>query len=146
MPGDEDRAIRIGAILDAVTVLGGVIRAEQKRPFAGVSLTASQVRALYLLAHAREPVTPARLAEALGVTAGAVTQLVDGLRGEGLVETAPHPSDGRSRVLALTPDAAAEVDTFEAAVVRRMAPLFEVLDDDALTHVAEGLGAVARGA
>jgi DNA-binding MarR family transcriptional regulator len=48
------------------------------------------------------PQTMTQLAHALGVTQRRITDLVDALVGDGLVERSPHPTDGRSTVVALT--------------------------------------------
>lgn len=62
--------------------------------------------------------TPGRLASELGVTPGAVTQLVAGLVATGLVEQQRDGADARRRVLALTAGSRARVDSFEHDVVR----------------------------
>lgn len=136
------RVARVAAVLDAVSVLGRRIEMQRRAPFSGRALTPSQMRALHVLAHSPSPVTPKRLASTLGVTAGAVTQLVDGLRAADLVEAVPHPDDARSRILRLTPDAAAEVRAFEADVVRQLLPAFDGLGDGDLTRVATVLAGV----
>jgi DNA-binding MarR family transcriptional regulator len=46
--------------------------------------------------------TMTELAIALDVTQRRVTALVDALEGDGFVERRPHPTDGRSTVVALT--------------------------------------------
>ncbi|WP_165066615.1 MarR family winged helix-turn-helix transcriptional regulator [Marisediminicola senii] len=122
-------------VLESVTLLTTGLTG-RRVPFLGRSLTGTQLQALYRLAHARVPVTPSRLAAYLGVTAGAVTQLVDGLRAEQLVDVAPLPGDARSRILTLTPAAAAEVLAFERGVVGSVMPRFAGLSDDDLTTLA----------
>lgn len=99
------RSEKVAAILEHIAALGRTLADETSRPFGEVRLSRSQADALFLLAHAKDLVTPGRLAEHLGITAGAVTQLVDQLRGLALVEQSPHPTDGRTRVLTLTPEA-----------------------------------------
>jgi DNA-binding MarR family transcriptional regulator len=53
------------------------------------------------------PQTMTQLANALGVTQRRVTDLVDALVGDGLVERKPNPSDGRSTIVGLTKGGAA---------------------------------------
>ncbi|MGF2075820.1 MarR family winged helix-turn-helix transcriptional regulator, partial [Enterococcus casseliflavus] len=84
-------------VIERAIALSRSLRAGRRTPFHGRVLTGSQLEALFHLAHDPQPVTPSTLAAALAVTPGAVTQLVDGLRSEGLVESAPHPDDARSR-------------------------------------------------
>lgn len=136
MRGSDARHIVIGRVLESVTVLSSSIAAARHVPFHGRSLTRSQLEALHLLAHARTPLTPARLAAALHVTRGAVSQLLDGLRTEGLVVISPNPADARSRILTLSPDAAAEVTAFEAGVIAAVQPRFADLSTQELTALA----------
>ncbi|WP_026378871.1 MarR family winged helix-turn-helix transcriptional regulator [Agromyces italicus] len=132
----ESRRAQASAVLEAVTVLGRAIAAERRTPFEGRSLTRSQMQTLFLLAHGTGPITPSLVAEHLALTGGAVTQLVDGLKADGLIETARHPDDARSRVLRLTDAASSQVDRFEAETVTRLLPMFDRLDDDGLTRLA----------
>ena len=46
--------------------------------------------------------SPARLAQALQVTKGAITALLKRLEARGLVELSPDPSDGRGKIVTLT--------------------------------------------
>lgn len=64
----------------------------------------------------------------IGITAGAASKLVDRLERHGLVERRPHPTDGRSSFIALTPLGASSLD---AADVARDAVLAEILDPSA---------------
>jgi DNA-binding MarR family transcriptional regulator len=74
------------------------------------------------------------------LTPGAITQLVDGLRREGLVTTQANPVDARSRVLTLTESAAARVASFEQEVAENMLAQFTSLTDTELARLAELLG------
>lgn len=139
MPG---RAQQVGTVLAAVVALNRRIAAEPRAPFDGVELGTNQLALLFLLAHHPAPVTPGAAADALGVTRGAVTQLVDGLRGAGLVDSVPHPGDGRSRILRLTDAAGRSVHAYESAIAGRLLPAFDALDDVALATLAELLGRV----
>lgn len=139
------RSELIGSVLESVTALSRELMAGREPPF-GRRLTRNQVETLFVLAHSAEPVTPKHLASGLGVTAGAITQLVDGLTGQGLVESVAHPSDARSRVLRLTDSAQATVDRFERAAVERMANRFDGLDDEQLRALAASLAAVSARA
>ena len=48
--------------------------------------------------------SPARLAQALQVTKGAITALLKRLEARGLVALSPDPSDGRGKIVTLTPE------------------------------------------
>ncbi|KAB7743874.1 MarR family transcriptional regulator [Nostocoides sp. F2B08] len=137
-----DREELLGGVLAEVVALSRSITAEQRTPFEGVALTASQLSVLFLLAHSRRVVTPGEVASTLGITRGAVTQVVDGLRAAGLVESVPHPHDRRSRILQLTEAERTRVADFERGVVRRLMPSFKDLSDGELTHLAELLSRV----
>lgn len=122
-----------------------VLGSGAERPFGADELSRSQLDALFHIAHSPEPVTPSRLAKWLGVTAGAVTQLVDGLKSSGLVEQRPHPTDARSRILVLSSDATATVERFESDLARRLAARFTALDDQELTMLATLLARTDEG-
>jgi DNA-binding MarR family transcriptional regulator len=136
------RSELIGSVLESVAVLGRELTAGREPPF-GRRMTRNQVETLFVLAHGAGPVTPKQLATELGVTAGAVTQLVDGLMREKLVESVAHPRDARSRVLRLTDSARHTVSRFERAAVQRMAARFDRLDDEQLTALAASLAIVS---
>lgn len=126
----------IGAVLVSVVAIGRTLAAQRGAPFEGKHVTATQLDALFLITHSDDPLTPGALAARLGVTRGAVTQLVDGLRDLDLVEQVAHPTDARSRLLRLTAEAAAAVRGFEADLTARMRPVFDVLGDDELDDLA----------
>lgn len=65
--------------------------------------------------HDEEPVTPTDIATHLGLTTSAVTSLVDRLGRAGLIETTPHPTDRRRKVIAPTAGALA-ADALETNV------------------------------
>ena len=70
-----------------------------------------RIRVLFLLRE--QPMTLAQLAEAHGVDRPYATIIVNKLTALGFVERRPHPSDGRSKLVSLTPagrDAAAAAD------------------------------------
>jgi DNA-binding MarR family transcriptional regulator len=136
------RSELIGSVLESVTALRRELTAGREPPF-GRRLTRNQVETLFVLAHSAEPVTPTHLASRLGITAGAVTQLVDGLASQGLVESVAHPRDARSRMLRLTDSAQTTVQSFERDAVERLTYRFDGLDDEQLRTLAATLSAVA---
>ncbi len=77
------------------------------------------------------------MATVLGLTAGAVTQLVDVLEADGLLTREAHPVDARSRILRLTPSAEAEITAFEQQVVAGLAPRFAALTDRQLASLVD---------
>lgn len=145
--GGTNREESVANIVESIATLGREMIASGSAPFAAaeVRLNRRQLDALFLIAHHPQPVSPGVLADLLGVTAGAVTQLVDGLREAGLVEQTVHPHDARSRILGLTDSARATVDAFEGQVVDRMAPRFAGLTDRELQRLAELLAKTRGG-
>lgn len=141
----DDRDAAIGRALEGIVAARRLLGDARRRPFAALMLTSSQLEALFLLSHAAEPVTPGLIAQRFGITAGAVTQLVDGLRKAGLVEQAPHPHDARSRVIRLSPTARAEVDVFEAGVITEMRRHFAGLSDADIVQLGALLSRVGDG-
>jgi DNA-binding MarR family transcriptional regulator len=133
----------ISAVLESVAVVARELMAGREPPF-GRRMTRNQVDVLFILAHSAEAVTPGHLADGLGVTPGAITQLVDRLASLGLVDSTAHPHDARSRVLRLTPAARSAVDRFEGEAVRRMAHRFDGLTDEQLAPLAAWLSSVSR--
>ena len=135
-PPAEERTQRIAEVLTAVVGLSREVRAGRP-PFVGRHLSRSHVDLLYVLAHHPGPVTPSRMAAVLGLTAGAVTQLVDVLEADGLLSREAHPSDARSRILRLTPNAEAEIAAFERQVVAGLVPRFAALTDRQLISLTQ---------
>lgn len=129
---DAVRAQRIGSALEAIAVWARVLHSYRKFPFNDLQLTRAQVETLFLIAHGEVSVTPGGLAESLGVTAGAVTQLLVSLTQAGLVEQQRDPADGRRRLLALTVDSRLRVQRLESELVGQLASRFDGLDDPEL--------------
>lgn len=119
----------VGRAVEAIVVWARTLDSHRVFPFEGLELTRAQLEALFIVVHSEEPVTPGVLAARLGVTPGAVTQLVAGLAASGLVAQRRDPGDGRRRVLVLTPEWAERVAGFEREVSRQLAPRFDALDD-----------------
>ncbi|UIP57226.1 hypothetical protein DSM26151_00810 [Agromyces marinus] len=140
------RGLRIGQVVEHIAVLGREMRRARSAPFAGRVRTAAQLEALFVLAHAGGPLTPGELADELGVTPGAVTQVADRLDAEGLVERAPHPTDARSKTLRLSRAAAAEVARYEASVATTLEDRFGALGDGELGVLADLLEKTRRPA
>lgn len=135
MTPTTERDALIGAVLEKVVLLSRQVASAQRSPFDEQRLTRTQIDTLFLVAHAPAPLSPGLLATTLGITPGAVSQLVDGLRGLGLVEQVANPVDGRSRLIQLTMAARTTVERFEAHVIGRLRPAFDPLTDRALASL-----------
>lgn len=131
------RVEQVGRVLEAVAGWSRLLAGGPTLPFGSLSLSRSQTDALFLLARAPEPITPGMLASRLGLTPGAVTQLLEGLRAAGLVTQHPHPSDARSHLLSLSASARDQVDVFEQATITRLTDRFTDLSDIELTALAD---------
>lgn len=95
-----DRATQIGAVLESIVTLSRALATPRATPFGDAVLTRTQLEILFILARAAEPVTPGRLAATVKVTPGAITQTMDQLRYQRLVEQSSSDLDGRVRVAA----------------------------------------------
>lgn len=75
----------------------------------------------------KHPMTPGELAETERVSAPSMTRTINCLAERGLVSRADNPSDGRSKVVSLTPEGLAALDRIRRA------------RDDWMVHQIEGL-------
>jgi len=72
----------------------------------------------------------------IGITVGAASKLVDRLERHGLVERRPHPTDGRSSLIALTDLGSSSL---AAATIARDEVLARVLDPEAAQAALDAL-------
>jgi DNA-binding MarR family transcriptional regulator len=90
-------------------------RADQemrRRMSAGMDMNATDLAALrFVIAHeqADDAVTPLRLARHLEISGASTSKLLDRLTASGHLERAPHPRDGRSRIVVATDHAHSQV-------------------------------------
>jgi DNA-binding MarR family transcriptional regulator len=112
------------------------------------SLTHSQTSALAVLDRLG-PLTPGALAEQESVQPPTMTKLLAGLEARGLVVSGPHPTDGRQKLVAVTPAAHAMLeanrsarDNWLAARIAQLSPA-EVRTLRAASEVLEKLQAAA---
>ena len=125
----ETRLEQVGRALECLVVWARLLDSHRGFPFGELQLTRAQLEALFFVAHSPGPATPTALAKALGVTGGAVTQLLAGLIDAGLVVQEPDPDDRRRRILVLSPNSYARVAGFERALSLSMAERFSALTD-----------------
>lgn len=133
---DAARKVLVGEVLEAIVAAGRPLMTERRHPFGDVMITPTQMHALFVLAHHARPVTVGDLSTELGVTPGAVTQLVDTLCTRGLVTREDNPDDARSKHVRLTDAAARSVSEFESAAIARSQWRFADLADDELENLA----------
>ncbi|RDJ27892.1 MarR family transcriptional regulator [Bosea caraganae] len=86
----------------------------------------SLMRALY----GREPMSPSRVADEMGMTRGAITKLADRLIAKSLILREASADDGRAQTLALTGRGIELVPELAALADRNDAEFFECLTAD----------------
>lgn len=68
--------------------------------------------------------TPQSLSDAFQVTKGTMTHTLGALGKRNFIEIAPHPTDGRSKVVFLTQDGR----NFHASAIESLAPLMKIME------------------
>jgi DNA-binding MarR family transcriptional regulator len=77
--------------------------------------------------YGREPMAPSRVADAMGMTRGAITRLAGRLITKDFVTRTASPDDGRAQTLALTPQGAKLVPILAELADQNDAEFFSVL-------------------
>lgn len=108
----------------------------------GLGVGASDFDAL-LLIDASGPLTAGRLAEAMALTTGAVTGLIDRLERAGWVQRTRHEADRRQVLIELAPTKRASIDAHWAERERLVLEAAGDASESALTEHARFLDAVA---
>ena len=140
-----------GILNDFAEKLSGLMIDHYQRHIAELELTLPQAQALRILR--RGPLTTGRLADELGMSAPALSQLTDRLVRKDLIERRTDEGDRRCVIVALTPKGARLVDdvrarrreVFYGALERLTAPEQEQVFK-ALSLVVVALDASERGA
>lgn len=101
-------------------------------------LQSTELEALDLI-FLRKRATAGELAEATGLTTGAVTALIDRLVRAGYVERLPDPKDRRKVVVRIIPQSIKEIKAFYDQVQRRMFALWAEYSEAELEVVADFL-------
>ncbi len=108
----------------------------------GLSLARTKV--LQVLAR-RGPIHQNTLAGELGFAARTVSQTVESLERDGLIDRARHPDDRRAKVVTLTAAGAAALATGTSAGERVLRQIFGGLDQHDLTELNRLLNAIQTG-
>jgi DNA-binding MarR family transcriptional regulator len=101
-----------GILNDFAEQMSGLMIDHYQRHLAELELTLPQAHALRILR--RAPLTTGRLAEELGISAPALTQLTDRLARKELIERRASEGDRRCVIVALTAKGTSLVDEFRA--------------------------------
>ena len=111
----EDRRASAASVATDVRVVVGTLRRRmQQSSFTDADLTASQTAALSRLLR-DGPASVTDLAKAEGVRSQTMGATVAALEAAGFVVGSPDPSDGRRRVLSITDETRAQVETARSA-------------------------------
>jgi DNA-binding MarR family transcriptional regulator len=122
-------------------LIGRVLRIQRhlmrgmERTLAAHGLTFAGFDVLATLRRAGHPdgLAPGALLAEMMVTSGTMTNRVDQLAAQGLVERRPNPADGRGVIVRLTARGLATIDAAVVDHVARQAELVAGLDPDAMT-------------
>ncbi len=125
-------------ILSRVSRLARQLDRDRRAAFAGHDLETWEFDVLAALRRSGEPyqLSPGQLVSQTLVTSGTMTNRIDRLQSQGLVERGPDPTDGRGVLVRLTHDGRARVDTALAALLQRERDFLADLDDDARAQLA----------
>lgn len=147
---------RIGPA-DAMAAVTSVMRVHQivlaavEPALRPLGLTFARYEALVLLTFSRRGSLPMRvMGERLQLHPTSVTNIVDRLEGDGLVRRAPHPTDGRTTLVAVTDEGRAKLEVATKAVTDVEFGLVGLTDDQQrtltalLTHVRAAAGDFAE--
>lgn len=138
------RAARVGEVLESLVMWQRRLASLPAPPFASAGLSRAQVDVLFVLTHGMDSATPGAIATRMGISRGAVSQLLESLVAAELVQVGPHPDDARSRLVTLTPQARAVVTDFESQAAERMEEHFDALTDSELATLATLLQRTVR--
>ena len=138
-----------GVLNDFAERMSGLMIDHYQRHLAELELTLPQAQALRILR--RGPLTTGRLAEELGISAPALTQLTDRLARKGLIERRPSEGDRRCVIVALTAKGTSVVDEFRTRRREVFCDALGCLSEQeqvfkALELVVEALDTSGRGA
>ena len=144
MPEISEELIR-----DIQAAMGALMR--QQRPsrsneLVHLDMPIGQMKTLFILWKAGQPLTMGQLAQALGVSLGNVTGLVDGLVQRGLVRRQEDPTDRRQKLASLTPAAEARLLRMEQGRGELIERLLRRMAFDDLQALRQGLVALAEAA
>ena len=102
-------------------------------------------KVLFALAFARQPATLSEIAHRSTLHWPSLVRVVEQLEGEGMLELADNPADGRSKLVSLTPEGDALVQMVQEALDSERAALLAKLSMDELRQFASLLGKVNEG-
>ena len=130
----------------ALAALMAQQRSGRSQEVVQLDVPVGQLKTLFMLWTAGKPQTMGQIAQALGVTLGSVTGLVDGLVERDLVRRDEDPADRRQKLARLTPRAQARLRRMERARSVVGSRLLRRMPLDDLRALRQGLVALASAA
>lgn len=141
---EQDGAV---ALLAALRRFRAADHEMRRRMSAGMDMNTTDLEALrFVIAHelAEDPVTPLQLARHLEISGASTSKLLDRLTASGHLERAPHPHDGRSRIIVATEHAHAKVRERLRGMHERMLEIAHDVPPSARTAAIGFLDAIAE--
>jgi DNA-binding MarR family transcriptional regulator len=125
-------------VIGRISRLAGLLQAEIEPVFALHGVNGGEFDVLAALRRAGRPyrLTPTALSSALMVTSGGMTKRLGALERRGLIRRQADPSDGRSRVVTLTPAGRRLVDALMPEHVANEDNLLGALGEQERTELA----------
>jgi DNA-binding MarR family transcriptional regulator len=132
-------------VIARISRLSRILEREVDEIYAKAGINRAQFGVLAALRRAGPPyrLSPTDLYNSLLITSGAVTNRIERLTAAGLVRRVPDPNDGRSLLVALTPQGKRLIDRVAARHYEREQALLRALGDGARTSLSRPCG---RGA
>lgn len=140
---EHDSAVEMLSALRAFRLADHDLR---RRMSAGMDMNTTDLAALrYVIAHelTDDPVTPRALAGHLRISGASTSKLLDRLTASGHLQRAPHPRDGRSRIVVATDHAHSQVRERLTPMHERMLEIAAEVPPESRRAVTEFLRALA---
>ena len=131
----DNRKELLQSILEKFGTVTRIIHSNQCVRFGEYTLSQLQIRTLFNVAKNQDSVAVKDLVKILGVTPGAVTQLVDGLVSMDLVRREEDTNDRRVSRIALTQHAEDKLDNLKQEYLASASQVFDTLNNDEITQL-----------
>lgn len=133
--GDFSREVLIHELLQRFRAVFQGVRSGFRFHQTAHNLGAAEVGVMMCLGHSKDGVSVKDLASDIGITSGAVTQLVDKLLAKGLVERVEDLVDRRSVHIVLSAQARQGREQMKKEYFAQMSAIFGELSDDDLVQM-----------
>jgi MarR family 2-MHQ and catechol resistance regulon transcriptional repressor len=127
----QSRAKNIRELFDTTAMTQRLMHTYVHRTFDELGVAPSQLHLLHLIEH-MQPVSLKKLAEAMRLTPGAITQIVESLVQAGYIDRKPDTQDRRVSVVTLTDAAREKMSALTRTKQAMLTKVVADLDDDEL--------------